>query len=47
MRTPQTGGSINEEVGNFSRFRINELEMVDQTGTSWNLVTFWLRQLTF
>jgi hypothetical protein len=32
-------------VGRFRSFGIKDLEMVDQTGASWNQIAMWLRQL--
>jgi hypothetical protein len=40
-----TSGSINEAGWRFQSFRINDLELVDQTGGSWNHLVRWLRLL--
>jgi hypothetical protein len=42
VRRPYAG-SINGVGVRFQAFRINDLEMVDQNGVSWNRVTSWLR----
>lgn len=38
-------GSKNSVGRRFQWFEINELEIVDQTGASWNQIALWLRQL--
>jgi hypothetical protein len=55
QRTPATreclrtlgnvSGSINGVGLRFQPFRINDLEMVDQTGASWNRIVIWLRRV--
>ena len=45
MGSPTTGGSINEVGWRFQPFRINDLEMVELTGASWNPVVSWLRHV--
>ena len=36
------GGSTNRVGSRFQSFGINDLEMVDQTGVSWNQLAVWL-----
>ena len=45
MGSPTTGGSINEVGRRFQSSRVNDLELVDLTGASWNRVVQWMRQL--
>ena len=46
MRSPTAGGSINEVGWRFRSFKINDLEMVDLTGTSWNQIAGWLERIS-
>ena len=43
MVRPRPLGSIETLGTDFQSFRINDLEMVDQTEASWNPLISWLR----
>lgn len=38
-------GSIEGVGTDFQRFRVNDLELVDQDSSSWNPLISWLRQI--
>ena len=43
--TSTTAGSINQMAWQFQSFRINDLEIVDQSNASWNQIVSWVSQI--